>query len=393
MPILIIILSLSLSLTIGCRESKPEDTAEPPPSPAGAAPEPVRELERIETGLQLSRGVVLQHGEGPPHLVAANFFKGELLNIGDHPDPQKLTLSPKPVRGFYALKKDALLALETGGTRLFRVSLRPEGLQLDAALEVCNRPRLAAVAADQNVAWVVCRDKDATLVRVTLSPFAVAEKRSISGILADVAALPDKNRLLYTDLSDNSLHILNLSSGAEIRSLTLPPEPVRIVTAPASTAISSPQPEAQRVWITHANSDIISAIKPDLSEVERSVELGIIPSEVVPSPNGLYLYILSAGSGRLLVVSTSTMSILQRSEVPVGSSSLVWFGGQSDGSLLMSSGPRGHLWVWRAASDRLSTPQRLSVGAATGHISIGRGQDSVWITCPQAGRSVRFLVP
>ena len=71
------------------------------------------ELERVETGLHLSRGVALRFGERSS-LIASDFSKGTILSLGGAGESKPLQLSPKPVRGFFRLADNKKTLVLTG---------------------------------------------------------------------------------------------------------------------------------------------------------------------------------------------------------------------------------------------------------------------------------------
>ena len=347
-------------------------------------------LETIQTNFPMTNAALLAREGEPAILVATLATSGQLLRVERGGAYHLLELERGVLNGLYPVGNTGLLTLESTGTRALVIGLDGEGeLEERAAIEVGRSPRVAEVVKGGREAWVLARGEDEPLVRVDLVGHKVVARASAGETPVDMELDPGGEFLYVANFKSNDVSVLAVDGAAVQVNIPVGRSPSRLFSGPAA---GEGVVEGDRIYVLHANAPLLTAIDTQRRLRETWRELDAIPSKLAVSADGRYIYALSPGAGKLMVVDAEDLAVRTSYEVPVGSSDILRVGDSGLRQwLLISTAERGQLLVFRVEGANLKQRGTLALGAAAGRVA-STGPDDVWMIGPRTGRVGRFRI-
>ncbi len=386
----IVTLSATIALT-GCSEAGCDRGA---PSGGGAEEAPIprvaprgpRAEEVIATGVPLGSGVWLP-GSGGGRLLALGATTGQAVVVDRGGRWQVTQVAQEGLVGLYRAGSGAL-TLASGTGRLLRLEVSAEGaVSVSGEAPVGETPRVVEVLPGGEAAWVLSRGEEAPLVRVELGGMQAGERRRAGEGAVDLELSLGGEALFVANLGSGDVSALDAATGEVVGVIKVEARPWRLFAAPGPGGAG-----AGRIYALHANSGQVSALDVASRQRVATGEAGAPLSGLAVSADGRWVYGLAAGEGALTILSGETLEVSGRVEVPVGSSEVLRLGEGIRERVVLSSGERGELVVWRPQGPGLREEGALSLGAAAGRMAPSPGGDRVWLIGPQVGRVGLFVM-
>ena len=335
-------------------------------------------VEDVETRHPMTNAAVITRPDGKTVLVASLVTSGQLLVIEPGGAQQRLELPRGALAGVYPCTGGAL-TLESTGRHAIVLGFDGAALVERAAIEVGATPRVAA--------WVLARGEARPIVHADLAAHTVLAATVAGDTPVDLELGPGGDWLYVANLASADISVI-AAQGSEVSvSIPVAPSPWRLFAAPATATV-----ERDRLYVLHANSPTLTAIDTRRRLRELSRDLDAVPSKVAISASGAYIYALAPGAGRLTLLDASNLATIATHEVPVGSSDLAVVGDGLRAWVLVSTGDRGELWVFRVEGESLRRVATPSLEAAAGRIAATPDGAHVWLIGPRTGRVARFAL-
>lgn len=377
---------LALGLLASCQRcDAPVDNPQAPVEGVENNQEIDRKLTEAFSGRHLGASAAITGDDGRAWLVSGVFREGSVVAFDEAGKTHELTPGARTLGGVYPSGPGRAVALEFGGKRLLWLRPGPEGIAIDAELEVCQGPRLMEQVEDGARGWVLCQEADRRLVEVDVQK-GEARALALEAVTpSDMELDASRERLLVADMGAASVAVLSTATGALEGRVEVASEPARLV-APPALAVGGPG--GRLVAVLHANSPSVTLVDVVTRSVHKAVTLDMIPARGVFTPDGAHLLLLSPGEGTLVALDVATGAVTSRLAVPVGSGELAWAGGRA----LVSTGNFGSMQLVALEGGALKVVDEVKLGSAAGRITPIPGRAQVWLTGPQAGRVARYKV-